>query len=217
MRNSSAGFTLLELVIALTIVAVILVLIQSGLRISVRAREKAESVVEKQQSYRFVLELLRTQLTSACWIETEEKKNEKPPALFKGDASSVEFFSLVSLIPGDAPGRVRVRYRVNKGDDDLLAVSFYQQKIFFPTAGEVSNEPAESEWHALLSGVKEFSFGYLASLTPENSETGELSWQPAWTPGEPGKLPLAVRIDCRPDEKSSALQMVVPVGKGKGA
>ena len=50
--EASAGFTLLELIISLTIIAVIAVMVQNGFRLSVSAWEKGESAVEEQQRYR---------------------------------------------------------------------------------------------------------------------------------------------------------------------
>ena len=63
-RDSSKGFTLLELLISLTIIGLILVIIFGALRIGVRAWEKGERDVESHQRRRVVLGLVKRQFAS---------------------------------------------------------------------------------------------------------------------------------------------------------
>ena len=64
LRNANKGFTLLELLISLTILGVIVVIIFGAFRIGIRAWEKGEKDVESRQRQRIVLDLSKQQLAS---------------------------------------------------------------------------------------------------------------------------------------------------------
>ena len=66
LSGNSRGFTLLELLISLTIVALIVVIIFGALRIGIRAWEKGEKDVDVRQRQRIVLDLIKRQLASTC-------------------------------------------------------------------------------------------------------------------------------------------------------
>ncbi|HNT58060.1 MAG TPA: prepilin-type N-terminal cleavage/methylation domain-containing protein, partial [Syntrophales bacterium] len=58
------GFTLLELLISLTLLSVIAVLVFGALRLGVRAWEKGEATIETRQRERIVMDLLQRQMAS---------------------------------------------------------------------------------------------------------------------------------------------------------
>ena len=68
MKPSSSGFTLLELILSLTILSVVLLLIFGALRVGTRAWEKGEKDVEIQQRRRAVLDLIQKQIASALFV-----------------------------------------------------------------------------------------------------------------------------------------------------
>ena len=95
-NHSSSGFTLLELLISLTILAVIVVIVFGALRVGVRAWEKGEKDIDARQRHRIVLDLFKRQLTS---ISLKKVRNAgKQPFLLKGDNTFLEFISNVSLV-----------------------------------------------------------------------------------------------------------------------
>ncbi|HDQ93383.1 MAG TPA: prepilin-type N-terminal cleavage/methylation domain-containing protein, partial [Synergistetes bacterium] len=209
MRGLNAGFTLLELIISLTIIAVIVTVIQNGFQLGVRAWEKGESAIEGQQRYRYVLALMARQLGSchpsaAIEIDGEDDSG----ALFKGDEASMAFTSKISLVPGDPPGTVRVRYRIETDDEGWQTVSFSERRAF-STPGTVSQETLEEEnRHTLLSHIRESRFDYLAAPSADALFSEESSWQSSWQPARPNQaegLPHAVRMRFQVDEKAAPL------------
>ena len=74
----SPGFTLLELLISLTIIGLILVIVFGALRIGARAWEKGERDVETHQIQRIVLDNMKRQIASTCLREimSEDEKYE---------------------------------------------------------------------------------------------------------------------------------------------
>lgn len=230
MPDKNTGFTLLELIISLTIIAIIVTVVQNGFHISTRAWEKGETAVDRLQAYRFGLELIQAQLSSASPMPATENVGEASDSVFTGDESSMEFSARTSLIPGIPSGMVRVWYRVDKAEDGGKTLSFMEERFFSSPSLTGQDRPAEKDWHVLLSGIKDLAFDYLPSI-PTDDETGETPlvyltlspeiqsdetslWQSSWESTQQRSLPLAVRVRFQADEKSAPLYLVVPVGRG---
>jgi general secretion pathway protein J len=212
--DTSAGFTLLELIISLTIIAIIAVMVQNGFKLSVSAWEKGESAVEEQQRYRYVLELMQRQMSSVLVLSSSWEESSVDEEIFKGDDASLEFSSRISLIPGTQTGIVRVRYRVET-EDGGKALSFTENHLIDRLRAISLDEP-EEDWHTLLSDIYDFKFEYLAELPPEGALEDESFWESSWGESEQQKgLPLALRVRIQANEASSPLFLVVPIGKGK--
>ena len=213
--NTSAGFTLLELIISLTIIAVIAMMVQNGFKLSVGAWEKGESAIEDQQRYRYVLELIQQQLSSSLLHTSMGRVKTDPDVVFRGDEASLEFVSRMSLLPGDSSGMIRVRYRVEVKDDGQ-SVLFAENRLVDRLRDSSQDEPRGEDWHPLLSNIHDFAFEYLAGPPPEGPLDDTSFWESSW--GESGQqkgLPLAVRVRFQDNEASSPLYLMVPVGKGK--
>ncbi|MBN1832525.1 MAG: prepilin-type N-terminal cleavage/methylation domain-containing protein [Deltaproteobacteria bacterium] len=213
--EASAGFTLLELMISLTIIAVIAVMVQNGFRLSVGAWEKGESAIEDQQRYRYTLDLIQQQVSSALPRPPSEKTGTDPDADLKGDEASLEFSSRMTLIPGDPSGVVQVKYRVETLEEGK-SLWFTERGLVDQLRTSSQDEPGEEDWHILLSDIQDFAFEYHPPIPPEDV-LNELSyWQPSWgeQEGEKG-LPLALQVRFQMNEGASPLHLVIPVGKGK--
>ena len=213
--EASAGFTLLELVISLTIIAVIAVMVQNGFRLSVGAWEKGESAIEDQQRYRCVLDLIQRQVASALPRPQNERPGPEPGADLKGDEVSLEFSSGMTLIPGDPSGVVRVKYHVETLEEGK-SLWFAEMSLIDQLRASSQEEPGEDDWHILLSDIHDFAFQYLPPIPSENALDEFSYWEPSWGEQEEEKgLPLALQIRFQADEDSSPLYLVVPIGKGK--
>jgi prepilin-type N-terminal cleavage/methylation domain-containing protein len=213
--DATAGFTLLELIISLTIIAIIAMLVQNGFKLSVNTWEKGEAAIEDQQQYRVVLELIRRQLSSSLPNTSSERVKIHPDVFFKGDDASLEFISRMSLIPGDSSGRIRVRYRVEM-EDDRKSVSFVESGLIDRLRVSSQDEPGEEDWHVLLSDIRDFTFEYLTRFPPEDDLDDSSFWESSWGESDKQKrFPLALRIRFQANEESSPLYLMVPIGKGK--
>jgi len=232
MPDKRSGFTLLELIISLTIIAVIVTVIQNGFHIGIRAWEKGESAIEEQQRYRFVLELIQEQLASAFPVPQDVNLTEDSNPGFRGEASLLEFVSRTSLVPGSPSGVSRVWYRVEDEDDGTRALSFRESRLISSLTTSSDDQPEEEDWHVLLSGVKELTFDYLPVMPSDyQMEEGFFNtlpilsvdgvadetslWQTSFESNPQQRLPLAVRVRFQADEKSALLYLIVPVGKAK--
>ncbi len=141
--KSSRGFTLLELMIALTIVAMIVVIIFGALRIGIRAWEKGERDVDSRQRQRIVLDLIKRQLTSTSVSEVWGMDQQL--VSLTGDSKSIDFVSHIPMTPGNRLGLVYVKYAVRRekeGNKEHL--TFYEKNVVLLDKKIGAGNPDES-------------------------------------------------------------------------
>lgn len=208
-RKSSNGFTLLELLISLTILAIVIVIVFGALRIGSRAWEKGEQDLENQQRMRVVFDLIKHQISSASAMK--EITAEDGKAFFmKGDSTSLEFLSYVPVFPGDA-GLVHVKYQVleneEKGGDRLI---FFEKGIVFSDK-ELENNGIDEDknFHVLIPVAPDIRFEYLN--LGDQSENPQ--WVEQWDKTEGNELPLAVRLSAKYGKNGSVLTVIAPIGQ----
>lgn len=201
------GFTLLELLISLTITAVIVVLVFGAFRIGVRAWEKGEADIAYYQRLRAVLELLHRQMAS---IEIRRVDSETSPYAVVGEADWLHFVSRTPVVPTNPYGLVYVQYRVEEGDEGL-ELQLYEKNLALAENAEALIEPDELHSHVLLSGMAQIAFDYLG----EKSAGEESAWEERWEGQKTRAFPRAVRLRVKPGEDSPPLTVIarlVPVG-----
>ena len=206
-HSISSGFTLLELLISLTILGLIMVMVFGSLRIGVRAWEKGEKDVEIHQRQRIVLDLIKRQIASVCLREIERENQE--PFYLKGDKESMEFISRIPMVPGSRSGMVFVRYMLKEGDEeDRMRLLFHEKDVVFLDEEMDMEDLDEDEIFELISGVQEIRFEYLKGAEDENEDP---EWQDAWDPETDEDLPLAVRIILREDDKTAPIHVIARI------
>jgi prepilin-type N-terminal cleavage/methylation domain-containing protein len=96
--RGEAGFTLLELLVAAVLIAMVAALGASGLRFGVRAWERAEAVSEAEIEARALRRFLTALIEGARPIRYRDGSRE-PPALFLGEPRGL-------IAAADLPGRL---------------------------------------------------------------------------------------------------------------
>jgi len=190
LHSQNRGFTLLELLISITIVAVIVVIVFGALRISARAWEKGEKDVDVRQRKRIVLDLIKRQLASTCASEAGDGDQRLIP--LKGDNKSIEFVSRIPMAPGNRFGLVFVKYTVqpeNGGGKEHLI--FYEKSIVWPNKDIIdAGDLDEDGFSELIPGMKSIEFEYLKDRPGEEASI----WRQTWDPEVDKGVPRAVRI-----------------------
>lgn len=179
MRRDERGFTLLELLIALTIVGAVLVIAFGGMRIALAAWRQGEDRAEAHQHVRGVsLSLVRS--VSAIY-PYHAPRGQAPTAvlLFGGAESRLEFVTQVAPYPFSIPIAFTAVV-IELGDKEQHPGLVISQRALpnrnpFTEAAVIFNDPT----------VTQLSFGYM-------DETG--SWQETWEPDKDKGLPRAIRI-----------------------
>lgn len=181
------GFTLLELMLSITILAVMLTIVFGAFRIGARAWEKGEAAVEEHQHLRIVLGRITRQLAAATLPAAADP--QEAPAYFKGDARELAFVSQVPLIPRNERGLVYVRYDVRPGQDRTNQLVFDEHTILIADQGE-DRTPVKEKAILLLTGLEAISFEYLG----QGQRTESLAWRSSWDSLQDQGLPRAIKM-----------------------
>ncbi len=203
------GFTLLELLISLTIIGLILVIVFGALRIGARAWEKGEKDVEIHQRQRVVLENIRRQIASTCLREIKGVEGEgltTKKFFFRGDSEGMEFISRVPMVPTARSGMVYVKYVVREEDGgDKKRLMLYEKDILFIETEEDIGDQDEADFFELIPGAENIEFAYLKR--PEDKDA-DPEWQEAWDLDSDTGIPLAVKITLQEDEDTAPIYVI---------
>lgn len=183
----SKGFTLLEVLVTLTILTMLLGVIFGCLHIGIRAWEKGEEIAEQNQEMRIVMDLISQQIRSIYPYRFREGNIES--LAFKGDDDSIRFISTMGATSRGAVGLTFVSYFI----DPSYGLMLCEKRIF-------DRKTFEDEWNMeedaipFSSLVSEIAFEYEG----EDEEGSE-----EWDANKEGGFPHTVRVSLRYKEKLS--------------
>ncbi|MBI3458505.1 MAG: hypothetical protein HY002_22255 [Candidatus Rokubacteria bacterium] len=195
--------TLLEVLIALTILAMIVLLLVASLRVGVRAWEAGERRVAFQQELRAVIELVTEALSTATPYRGRLGGDPDRVVLFQGEAEEVRFVTTTAPLVLDAPAApfhaVTLRHT---GKAELRLV-----ERLVP-----ADEPfGDSPETILARAVTTFRLQY-------RDDQG--LWLERWDGKTAGGLPTAVRVELtvgEPGRPEKVATFVIPIPLGRGA
>lgn len=171
------GFTLLEVLLATTLLAAGLALAFATLRTAAATTERGEALTERNERVRAVSAFLQRRIGGAQGLVFEVDPTTGESKRFQGDAGEMRF---IADLP-DYLGRGGPHLHVLVASGGSLGVAFQ-----IVQAGEAL--PAARPPEPLANGLGRVVFAY-RGLTPEG-EPGD--WQPRWETAE--ALPLQVRV-----------------------
>jgi general secretion pathway protein J len=168
-----AGFTLLEILVALVVLGFLLLGLAEGVRFGLRAWDSENRLLDRSADMDAVERVLRGLITAA------DPGGFTEPSPFKGRASTLD---LVTRLPMSAEGMVTRDAAVGLGVDAKHRLVLRWSP--HPHAQRLTPAPAAQEL-ALLEGVDHVAFSYLRG--PEQGG----GWTDTW---ELPTLPLLVRV-----------------------
>ena len=199
LRADGRGFTLVEVMLAVSILAVVVLLATAALRVGLRAWEAGQRRVDLQQEGRALVELISEALAGASPYQGRLGLNPERVVLFEGEPEEVRFVTNAPPLMLDAP--VAPFHAVvlgRKGEDALRLI-----ERLVP-----SDEPFTPGSERVLSrSVTRFSLAYRDAAG---------AWQERWDGREAGGLPTAVRLELAIGGLVRAVPAVVvalPLGK----
>jgi general secretion pathway protein J len=207
MLKNQQAFTLLELIISMTIIAVILVIIFGAFRIGIRAWEKGERDIDKQQRYRIVLDLIQRQLTSITYKKVQIDDTDQ--LLLKGDAKSFEFTSHFPFKPENKFGLVYVKYMVSEAQEENEKLMVYEKNMVLLDKDFKFNNIDMNSFFELIPNAKDISFEYLKP--PEEGLEEEAKWNDEWDPENDQGFPLAIKLILTDKPGATPLVVIAPL------
>ena len=190
MTHRQKGFTLVELLLAVTLLGLLLAMAYGGLRAASRASTSGQEVLAESSRLRVTHQFLRKQLNlmlPLTFVGVESGGRE--PVRFEGNADYVMF---VGPMPGYlARGGPQVQQLALVEGDGGLELHFAHA----PFDGFEPEFLYDREPVVLLTGLQGGEFSFLQADPEADPEEGALSasWVGTWE--EPAVMPEAVRID----------------------
>jgi general secretion pathway protein J len=203
--RAAAGFTILELVIAMTVLALVSLALYGVVALGAQAAGTGERKTEQARRFRTATGVLLRQLRSAAPMYVSYDEEEDPEPYFVGEKEEIEFVTAAPQGPY-AAGLALVRYWL---EDGTLKMS--ETPYFLAYDEEGLDEDAEQLTleAVLLYDVADVAFEFQRT----KYDTDE--WETEWDASDEETLPAAVRITVEPETPDGpALSYEVPVYVG---
>lgn len=175
MLRADDGYTLLELLVAVALIAMMSVPLALGIQFGIHAWSDIHTEVSEQERTFLVRQRLKG------WVEAAypfDVTRHASPYLYPLSGQQSELILVAPVHPDPRVDALyRTEFRLNNND--------FQVGIVPDHGSYVIGDP--NEWTTLLSGVEELEFSYLDALDPDN---------PIWISSWSGRrdLPVAVRV-----------------------
>ena len=196
MIRRPQGFTLLEVMISVTLISLILVIMAGAMRVSYRSIDKGEVRSAYLERLKVTFSLIDDQIQSA--IPLGRRDDEAGRLFFEGSTDTVKFASNYSLTEGRR-GNVAVTYSARSGDDGTMALYVEENTLGVENTREVK----------LLEGIGGVRFEYFRKESDAEEVQGE--WVGTWT--DELLFPRKIRITLTFPERK--IVFVVPVRANK--
>jgi prepilin-type N-terminal cleavage/methylation domain-containing protein len=194
----SAGFTLIEVVLALTIFALIGGILYGAFSLSHSAVEKSQVNSTRNQKQRSIADLLGSYVRST--FPYRESPQEQT-AFFEGDVESLTFVSAYSQGMG---GRGMAKIQISMDEDDNGRGTVKLEETAPVRLSSESGVGGQTYSIILQDNVKEFRLAYL------DPQAEEETWEDRWDGRERRMLPRAVRFTYQ-DERGKEVRWIFPV------
>jgi len=171
----SGGFTLLELVISITIIGIIVLIIAGATRLGFRSVDAGEKKIESLERMRSSLSLINSQIQSEIPLTVDEDGSRK--YYFKGNREFLQFSTNYSLTGGER-GYVLAAYRIASDDRGKKVLYLTENGIGMANGTETK----------LLDAFDEISFEYF--YKDPTAEQG--NWVQQWT--DETTMPEKIRV-----------------------
>jgi prepilin-type N-terminal cleavage/methylation domain-containing protein len=209
--SSEKGFTLLEMLIAVTLVAMMAVGLWAVFRISVQSWSRGTEFIDSNQRHRSILDMIGKQIASTygVFVAPDPKTGGTPLLVFSGSERQIRFISLNSLQFQKSPGLTLVSYDVEQGltgDYELVE----REERYLGQNPDLTSQPPQTRPTKIFENLLSCIFEYYDPGTAEIPA----QWVREWDGVKERKLPLALSMTMvARDRQGNSLSrhMVVPI------
>ena len=184
------GFTLLEVIVTMTILGIILLIISGAFRLGLSAWDRGEQTREEYQRQRTATQLITRQIKSMVPYKIKTQKAEGDYLAFEGKTTSLKFVSTLSLKAARPNGFVFAVYEYKEGGPEGGRLVAYEKRVVNKDFFEEG--PKEEEGVTVLEGLSDVQFEYFREEDKEKTRTE--AWLNDWNAKEEKELPTALRM-----------------------
>jgi prepilin-type N-terminal cleavage/methylation domain-containing protein len=192
-----AGFTLVEVMLALTLFALLTTILYAAISLGHAAVEKTQASFDKSQKLRSAVDLLGSYIRSSYPYRLLP---QDPTVFYTGEEAELTFVSAVSLTMGGR-GLAKIHLSWDGENDGAGTLRVEEQvplRVSDDSGGGYTNEIV------LADQVAAFRLTYL------NPQSEKEDWVERWDPAERKTLPRAVRLNFRLEGKRE-VEWVFPI------
>src|SRR5512135_783924 len=129
----SRGFTLLELMIAITMLGLIVVIVAGAMKLGVQSVERGEKRIDALERIRTSLNIIEAQIQCMTGLTYDDDGEKKP--YFKADRDALQFSTNYSIWGGQR-GYTVVSYTVETGNDGRQSIKASETVVGMSNARE---------------------------------------------------------------------------------
>lgn len=186
LRHRARGFTLLELLIGMTLVGFILALLFAGLNLGTRSWEAGEQRIATSSRQAVVVDFIRRTLEQMYPLRWRVEDEER--LAFAGETESLRFVGPVPMHGGALVNQVLV---LDLADGETGRNLVMRWRI--PDPREPGFEAAETgEPKVLIKGIERLTFSYYGTESDAEEPTWHERWVEQKTPPELIRLQLVM-------------------------
>jgi general secretion pathway protein J len=202
--RTQSGFTLLELMLAMTLTMVLMGLVYASVRMTIRATESGEAMVDRTNRVRITQEFLRRQLNRAMPLIIETGARDGKTRSFEGTASEIRWVGPMPGYLGSGGPYIQSLELERARDGYELVYRFEMLNGYDP---ERRRSADDIDAVVLLEGIRRGRFQY-RSLDANNLAT---PWTGTWK--DPATMPVMVQIDLTmtPESRLDFPRLEIPV------
>lgn len=184
--RTQSGFTLLELMLAMALTMVLMGLVYTTVRMTIRATESGEAMVDRTNRVRITQEFLRRQLNRAMPLIIETSSRDGKSKTFEGAADTLRW---VGPMPGylGTGGPYIQSLTLERARDGMELVFRFEMLNGYDPEQRRGEDDIDAV--VLLEGIRRGRFQY-RSLDNNNLAT---PWTSTWK--DPATMPVMVQID----------------------
>ena len=195
--NPETGFTLIEVVLALSIFALIGAILYGAFSLGNAALTKSQASFEKNQKLRSLADLLGSYIRSSYPYRASAQDQT---IFYQGEGDSLTFISSFSLsLGGRGMAKIHIYREGDSSKDGILKLE-EETPVRFDDGAEESQRDSVT----LQAGVDSFQISYL------DSQSEDEKWEERWDGQERGILPRAVRLVYRTQDGKES-RWIIPV------
>jgi general secretion pathway protein J len=193
-RSSVKGFTLIEMLIAISLLGIMVVLLFASLRIAAESWNSGEAKISEVNKKAVVYQFFKRHLSNTKpfpVIEDNPQQNdqqlgsqEAPKLAFTGLPQSISF---VSALPAASARKGLQVFHVGLDPQQPSTL-----KVALTPYRQTESNPADAEPVVLLENLRHFKISYFGSSTDDSD--GSSGWLDEWQGQASGQLPKLVKI-----------------------